>query len=91
MDEIAKEINKQEKGCPLPGHQQKLGCLLWMDDVVLITDKKNEIQELLDITNQIAGKYHLEFGAEKSKCMTIGTNSMPNLKLGEMTFEKTTK
>jgi hypothetical protein len=62
-----------------------------MDDVVLITNKENEIQELLDITNEIAGKYHLEFGAEKSKCMTIGTNSIPTLKLGEMSIEKTTK
>ena len=91
MDEIAKEISNQNKGCTLPNHQEKLGCLLWMDDVVLISDNKQEIQDLLHITNQVAGKYHLEFGEEKSKYMTIGTNATLNLKLGNMTLEKTTK
>jgi hypothetical protein len=81
MDEIAKEIAKENKGCTLLNHIDKLGCLLWMDDVVLISEQKEEIQELLKITDKIAGKYHLEFGQEKSKYMTIGTNETLNLKL----------
>jgi hypothetical protein len=45
MDEIAKEITKTKKGCPIPRNTNiKLGCLLWMDDVVLITDNEKEIQ-----------------------------------------------
>ena len=39
MDEIAKEI-KQEKGINIPNTDKKLGCLLWMDDVVLIAENQ---------------------------------------------------
>ena len=63
MDEIAKEIARKNKGCNIPGHQDKLGCLLWMNDVPLITDTKEEIQEFLNITHKIASKHHIEFGA----------------------------
>ena len=89
MDEIAKEITKTNKGCPIPGNpNDKLGCLLWMDDVVLVTNNELEIQELLDITHATAGKYHIEFGQEKSKYMTIGTNKELTLNLGAMKIEK---
>ena len=91
MDEIAKEISKHNKGCTIPGHQEKLGCLLLMDDVALITDKKAEIQELLNITQEIASKYHIEFGAEKTKCMVIGSNYKPSLKIGNMEIKTTNK
>jgi len=91
MDEIAKEIAKQNKGCNIPGHQEKLGCLLWMDDVALITDKKDEIQDLLNITHKISSKYHIQFGEEKTKCMVIGSKHKPTLKLGAMVIETTNK
>ena len=92
MDEIAKEITKENKGCPIPGNpNQKLGCLLWMDDVVLITNNEGEVQDLLDITHETAGKYHIEFGQEKSKYMTIGANKGLSLNLGNMKIEKTAK
>jgi hypothetical protein len=91
MDEIAKEITKIDIGCTIPGHKDKLGCLLWMDDVALFTDKKEELQELLDITHKIASKYHIEFGAEKTKCMILGSNYKPILKIGKMPMETTNK
>ena len=91
MDEIAKAIKIKNKGCNIPGHPDKIGCLLWMDDVVLITDKQQEAQEMLNITHQVASKYHIEFGKDKSKCLFIGTKTGPNLTLGPMTIESTDK
>ena len=34
MDEIAKEITDKNKGIQLPDSEEKIGNLLWVDDVV---------------------------------------------------------
>ena len=85
MDEIAKAVSERGIGIPIPKSKDKIGCLLWMDDVVLLSDNEKDMQDLLDITYTIAGKYHIEFGEEKSK--TIKMN-MPKkdvqFKLGTM-------
>ena len=89
MDEIAKEIQKNNNGCSIPEYQEKIGCLLWMDDVVLITDNPEELQTMINTTQQVANKYHIEFGQEKSKCMIMGTKHKPDLKIGQMHLEIT--
>ena len=65
MDEIAKEIIKQEKGINIPNTNKRLGCLLWMDDVVPIAENQEDLQEMLNITGNIANKYHTVFGEGK--------------------------
>ena len=88
MDEINKEITKEELGVQIQSIDEKLGCLLWMDDVILASLDPKEIQTMLDITNKTAGKYHIEFGKEKSKAMIIGaTKQKPELRLGDMILE----
>ena len=92
MDEIAKEIIKPEKGINIPNTNKKLGCLLWMDDVVLIAENQEELQEMLNITENIANKYHIVFGEEKSKAMHIKTRKeYPPTKLGEIKLMQTDK
>ena len=66
------------------------GCLLWMDDVVLIHHEKEEIQKMLDTINDIAKRFHIQFGKEKSQLLTIGnTAPPPDLKLGNDILDKT--
>ena len=92
MDEIAKEIQEQNLGIPIPNINKNLGCLLWMDDVVLIHETQEGLQNLLNITNTIAKKYHIEFGKEKSKAIQIGRKkTTQDLQLGQMKIEYTTK
>ena len=92
MDEISKEITEHNLGTYLPSIDEVIGCLLWMDDVVLISSNPKELQKMLDITSDIAGRYHIEFGKEKSKAMKIGGNKdTPELKLGDMILEYTDK
>ena len=87
MDEIAKEIEQNNIGITMPDGK-KIGCLLWMDDVVLIAATEQEMHKMLQITEEIAGRYHIEFGKEKSKIMRTGkAATTPNFKLGEMTIE----
>ena len=93
MDEIAKEIKERNIGIETT-ENNKIGCLLWMDDVALIADNPTELQEMLNITNEIGKKYRIKFGEEKSKIMKIGNKAKKytgSFKLGEMTLEECTQ
>ena len=70
MDEIAKEVKLRNLGVDM-GHGEKFGCLLWMDNVALISENKEELQEMLNITEEIGTRYRIKFGEEKSKIMKI--------------------
>ena len=85
MDKIAKEIKNQNLGIKIDNNENKVGCLLWMDDVLLMADTPKELQKLLDTTERIAKKYHIEFGEPKSKIMVLGKNPNKNTgwKIGE--------
>ena len=39
--------------------KEPIGCLLWMDDVALISNDPNELQNMLNITNEVANRYHI--------------------------------
>ena len=68
-----------------------MGCLLWMDDVVLVHHDKEEIQKMLNITDDIAKRYHIKFGKEKGQILTIGNEEpRPNLIVGDKGMDSTT-
>ena len=69
MDEINKELVECEKGLTIPNTETKIPSLLWMDDVVLIENEKEKVQEMLNITNDVSNRYHVEFGMQKTKFM----------------------
>ena len=91
MDEIAKEIQKTNIGIEIPGSNTKIGCLLWMDDVLLMADNEKDLQTLLNITVNTANKYHILFGEEKSKIMIMTSKQelKNTMKLGNMTLKTT--
>ena len=88
IDEIAKELNQRQLGITIEG-LGKLGCLLWMDDVALVHHDLKELQLMMDATNDIAQRYHIEFGAAKCKVVRIGPGKRSNIKLGNTTLEET--
>ena len=87
IDEIAKEINMEMIGTTKIGTTEIEGCLLWMDDVALIHKNKIELQKMLDITDEVAKRYHVKFGQEKSQTITIGKNQETKFKLGDMEMD----
>ena len=90
IDEINKEIAKKNLGTYVGSIEEKIGCLLWMDDVLLISSEPKELQLRLEITNAIAGKYHIEFGEEKSNVMKISrSKNKPEFTLGDMNLKYT--
>ena len=63
-----------------------------MDDVLLIFSEPKELQLMFEITNAIAGKYHIEFREEKSNVMKIGrSKNNPEFTLGDMNLKYTDK
>ena len=63
-----------------------------MDDVVLVAETETALQEMLTITHEVADKYHIVFGKEKSKVMIMNKRRTANtLKLGDMELETTDK
>ena len=72
MDEIAKELGKDKENIITIGNKNMPGCLLWMDDVVLIHHDKHIMQNMIDTTNEIVNRYRIQFGQEKSKIMIVG-------------------
>ena len=90
MDEIAKEIDKKGIGIEIDDEGTRIACLLWVDDVVLITTSREELQEMLNTTNDTTKKYHIEFGKPKSNIMKRSRkNTGEPAKLGEMELEVT--
>ena len=90
MDEINKEIQKHKLGPKFDNLQQSTGCLLWMDDVALVSSDTDELQAMLNITHDIASRYHIEFGEAKSKILKIGKGQhQPDMFLGNMKLEYT--
>ena len=71
IDEISKELKEQDLGI-VTETGEKVNTLLWMDDVCLIQHNLKTLQEMLNITNHVALKYHIEFGAAKCKVVRIG-------------------
>ncbi len=43
-----------------------------MDNILLMADNEKDLQKLLNITKETADKYHIVFGEEKSKVMSMG-------------------
>ena len=66
IDEIAKELRQRNLGYVTQANIT-LDSLLWMDDVCLIHHDLDKLQEILDVTNHVANKYHIQFGAAKCK------------------------
>jgi hypothetical protein len=88
MDEIAKELQKENRGIRIGDTENKIGCLLWMDDVVLMAESPTELQEMLNTTKRVADKYHIVFGKEKSKVMAMAKDT-GQYTIGDMEIETT--
>ena len=71
IDEIAKQLQAENKGKIKLWDKTMTGCLLWMDDVALIHQDPEELKSMLTTTEEIANRYHIKFGKDKSQIMTI--------------------
>ena len=90
IDEIAKELKQRNLGYETKS-KVKLDSLLWMNDECLIHHDLNNLQKILDITNHVANKYHIQFGAAKCKVFRRGRGTKSALNMnGEILEEVST-
>ena len=61
-----------------------------MDVVCLIHHDQEKLQEILNVTNYVAHKYHIEFGAAKCKVVKIGKGTKSEIKLNNQILEEVT-
>ena len=80
IDEIAKELRQRKLGYVTQANIT-LDSILWMDDVCLIHHDLEKLQEILDVTNHVVNKYHIQFGAAKCKVIKRGKGKKSSLKL----------
>ena len=72
MDQINQAIKAKGLGIKLEGTDTKIPSLLWVDDVLVMAESIEELQEMLNVINEIAAEYHIEFGMAKSQVLKIG-------------------
>ena len=90
IDEIAKELTKEQIGNQRLWSNTVPGCLLWMDDVALAHQDKKEVKKMLNTTDEMAKRFHIKFGKEKSQILTIKNSDVtPCLKIGDQTMDQT--
>ena len=87
IDEIAKQLKQRRLGYETQTNIT-LDSLLWTDDVWLIHHNPDKLQEILNITNHVANKYHLQFGVVKCKVIKIGKGKKSSLTLNGEILEE---
>jgi hypothetical protein len=61
-------------GCHIRG--MFLGCLLYADDLTLISGSVIELQRMLDTCERVGDKLGLKFNSKKSACLVVGPNKL---------------
>ena len=91
MDEISKNIKKENIGIKIDESMSKIGCLQWVDDNLLAATNSQELQKCLDITDITSNEYHVEYGQPKSNTQIIKKRKKKvekeEFKLGNMPLE----
>ena len=71
LEELLVRIRKSGKGVTIGN--EKLGCLAYADDVVLMTEKKRDMEDLLEITRNYGKEWDLCFSAKKCKVLEFNS------------------
>ena len=86
---LVKKLQESKLGIVL-SELVTLESLLYADDIVLITDDKFKLQQMLDIVAEYAKKWRFELNPKKSEIVVFGSKYPPKnltLQLGEHTLE----
>ncbi|MEZ4977665.1 MAG: reverse transcriptase family protein [Chitinophagales bacterium] len=70
MDDLIKDLSCCKMGCHING--KFVGCILYADDILLLSISYSAMQNMLNICNDYAFKYDLKFNVLKSQFIRIG-------------------
>jgi hypothetical protein len=65
-------------------HDIYLGCIMYADDILLLSSSVIELQRMLDMCSSVGNELEIKFNSAKSKCISIGP--MRSLKLAPVSI-----
>ena len=83
-DVLIGALREFNHGCYLKG--TFIGCILYADDVLLLSASLNDLQQMLYKCMNVAETIGVKFNSAKSKCIVIGQNHCCIDKLGQLIF-----
>jgi len=70
MDVLISRLQQSGLGCKM--FQQYFGCIVYADDIILLSHSVNAMQAMLKICEQFALDLDVKFNSSKSMVMRIG-------------------
>ena len=89
-EELAIRIRKSGYGIRVGS--EKLGCLLYADDIVIMSEDSEELQEMLDLTAQYGRDFDMSFSSVKSQVVVVNADGEDDgraWRIGEMEIGRT--
>jgi Reverse transcriptase (RNA-dependent DNA polymerase) len=77
VDCMLTSLRKLDYGCHYGNNY--LGCIMYADDLLLISASVSELQVMLNTCGDIGSKLSIMFNGSKSKCLVIGPNKIKNI------------
>ena len=85
IEDVLKQLKLHGKGCKIGGVY--LGCFLYADDILLISQSVSCMQDMLNICCKVANELDLKFNEKKSVVMRIGNRC--NMQCNELLLDGT--
>ena len=69
LSDLPEILNKQESNSAMIGSEKKVCCILWADDLVIISETKEGLTRMLQDLASFYSSSGLKINAGKTKCM----------------------
>lgn len=80
-DDIVNDLKQHVKCKPVDVNNLYVNCLLYADDIVILSESKSGFQSSLDILYYFCSNWKLQVNVDKSKIVIFNSNSKPQFSL----------
>ena len=87
LSDLPKILSKQENNPARIGSERKVSCILWADDLVMISETKEGLTRMLEDLASFSSSNGLKINADKTKCMIFnktGRHIRCNIRCSDM-------
>ena len=84
MDDMIEQLKESGYGCYINRHF--FGCIMYADDILLLSASVTGLQKLLDLSYKYSSRVGLTFNANKSNCVMVGVRRntrLPDMFIGD--------
>ena len=74
INDLIISLKKTDRGCHV--RDLYVGCILYADDILLLSGSLNMLQDMLDTCYSISQDLHLSFNSAKSYCIIVGSRKI---------------